>query len=67
MNRKDTIVEVADEARTDQVLLPDYNELDLYELVEDCTGFNLSDVERRLVVVAFEVDAATAKKSFWYS
>ena len=64
--RHNMIVSVAAEAREDRVFLPDYRESDLRELVEDCTGFKLSEPEMRLAIVALEQGSAVAKESIWY-
>lgn len=60
---KNAIVEIAVET---QDVLPDAPDWKIMECVEDCIGRRLNDFEERLVMVAYETDADTAKASIWY-
>lgn len=61
--RTETIIAIAVESHE---VLPDPTDLELFDCVEDCTGWQLTKRERRLVKVAFDNDAETARASFDY-
>jgi hypothetical protein len=70
--RQSHIMAVADEVRYDsmdgQGLDPkNYTKEQLTEVIEDCTGFILTDIEYRLAVVTFEEGTRAAKKCVWYT
>jgi hypothetical protein len=58
--------------RTDSLDTPhgldpiNYEPEDLFDCVRNCVGFELSEPEQRLAVVAFELGVAEAKKSIWW-
>jgi hypothetical protein len=64
-SRKNAVIALAIEARE---VLPDPKDSELFLLIEECTGWYLSDSEQRLAVVAFDLgNAKHAKKSIWYA
>jgi hypothetical protein len=60
---KKQIIEIAEEL---QDVLPDPSNNDLYDAVEDCIGRPPTDVEKRLIVIAYEQNAQTAIGSVWW-
>lgn len=64
--RKDTIIEIAEECQT-LGCGPDASDYQLFETIEECIGYRLTDVQQRLALVAFNENAETAKKSVWYT
>jgi hypothetical protein len=57
-----SIIEIANEAKD---VLPDPYDGQIIDLVEDCTGYVLSEREKRLAIVAYETDAETAQSCIW--
>lgn len=64
--RDNVIIEEAALAKEEVFANYDPSDLQLYDLVEDCTGFKLSEPERRLVIVAFEQGRDAARRCIWY-
>jgi hypothetical protein len=69
--RKLQIIAVADEMREDSFdghgLDPiNYERDDLFDCVENCVGFKLTEPEHRLAIVAFEEGHDVAAKSIWF-
>ena len=72
LKRQSMILAVANEMRQDssdgQGINPaNYERDDLFDCIENCVGFRLSDIETRLAVVVFEQGADVGKKSVWYT
>lgn len=63
IRRKNEIIEIAEEA---QEVLFDPHDAQIVDLVEDCTGYHLSEPEKRLALVAFNENAETARASIWW-
>lgn len=69
--RQTEIIAVADNMRHDsmdgQGLDPkNYEPEDLNDVIRNCVGYELSEREHRLAVVAFEQGRYVAKKCIWY-
>ncbi len=62
--RADAIIAVAEEYRDE--FNADASDSDIFAMIEDCTGWNLSVVERRLAIVAYNEGGKAAKKGIWY-
>lgn len=73
LNRQNQILVVVEEMRADSedghgVDPHNFDVSEVYEVITDCTSLQyLTDVEKRLAVVAFEEGTAAAKKSIWYN
>jgi hypothetical protein len=72
LKRHNQIIAVCQALRSDSLEtkhgldFTNYFDDDLYEVIEDCTGYHLSNIEKRLAVVGFEQGADIAKKCIWY-
>lgn len=62
---QEVIVEIAHECNT-YGPGPDANDNDVVECVEDCIGRQVTDREKRLIMVAYNCDEETALRSIWY-
>lgn len=61
--RRTEVVEIAVEL---QDVLPDATDYQLHDAILDCTGRQLTEVEKQLAVIAYDNDAETAYKSIWW-
>ena len=62
--RADAIIAVTEDYREE--FNDDAIDADVLECVEDCTGWTLSESEKKLAIAAYNTDGKTAKKGIWY-
>jgi hypothetical protein len=62
--RRTEVIEIADELSD---VLPDATDYQLHDAVYDCIGRQLTEVEKRLAIIAYDENPETARKSIWWS